>query len=67
MFELLRRADPTKGAKPVVRAYATLQGDVEIADDGAFADIDTLEEYERAIRIFDGDDGHVERNAKHSR
>jgi len=66
MFELLRRADPTTGAKPVVREYATVEGDVEIADDGAFADIDTLEEYERAIRIFAGG-GHVERDAEHSR
>lgn len=54
MFELLRRADPTEGAKPVVRAHATTQGDLEIADDGAFTDIDTLEEYERALRFFDG-------------
>jgi molybdenum cofactor cytidylyltransferase len=53
MFELLRRADPAEGAKPVIRAYATPEGDVEIGDEGAFADIDTLEEYERALSIFD--------------
>src|SRR5688572_21653760 len=55
MFERLRRADPAEGAKPVVRAHATTEGDLEIADDGAFTDIDTLEDYERAIRLFDGD------------
>jgi molybdenum cofactor cytidylyltransferase len=54
MFDLLRRADPAEGAKPVVRAHATPEGNVEIGDHGAFADIDTLEEYERALRIFDG-------------
>ncbi len=53
MFDRLRRANPAEGAKPVVRAHATPEGDLEIADEGAFADIDTLEEYERALRIFD--------------
>ena len=53
MFDRLRRANPSEGAKPVVRAHATPEGDLEIADEGAFADIDTLEEYERALRIFD--------------
>ena len=53
MFDRLRRANPAEGAKPVVRAHATREGDLEIADEGAFADIDTLEEYERALRIFD--------------
>jgi len=55
MFELIRRADPTEGAKPVVRAYATAEGDLAIGDEGAFADIDTMEEYERALRTFGGD------------
>jgi CTP:molybdopterin cytidylyltransferase MocA len=54
MFDRLRRADPTAGAKPVVRAYSTPDGDMEIDDEGAFADIDTLEEYERALKVFDG-------------
>jgi CTP:molybdopterin cytidylyltransferase MocA len=53
MFELLRRADPAEGAKPVVRAYATPEGDLEVEDEGAFGDIDTQEQYERAIRVFD--------------
>ena len=66
MFELLRRADPATGAKPIVRAHATPEGDVEIVDDGAFTDIDTLEEYERAVRIFDGD-AHVDREEWRSR
>lgn len=55
IFERLQHADPTTGAKPVVRAYSTPEGDMEIADEGAFADIDTVEEYERALRRVDGD------------
>jgi molybdenum cofactor cytidylyltransferase len=50
IFELLRRADPDKGAKPVVRAHATAAGDLPIDDPGAFADIDTMEDYERELR-----------------
>jgi len=54
LFDELRRADPVQGAKPLVRAHATPEGDVEIDDEGAFADIDTPEDYERAIRTFGG-------------
>jgi molybdenum cofactor cytidylyltransferase len=49
LFEALRRADPERGAKPVVRAHASAAGDLAIADEGAFTDIDTAEEYERWI------------------
>ena len=49
LFDQLRHADPREGAKPVVRAHASVDGDVEVDDEGAFADIDTLEEYERAL------------------
>jgi len=49
LFDLLRRADPEEGAKPVVRAHASAAGDLAIADEGAFTDIDTMEEYQRAI------------------
>jgi molybdenum cofactor cytidylyltransferase len=49
LFDPLRRADPHTGAKPVVRAHASLQGDIEIDDDGAFLDIDTVDVYERVL------------------
>ena len=52
LFDALRHADPVQGAKPLVRAHATSEGDVEVDDEGAFADIDTPEDYERAIRTF---------------
>ena len=49
LFDPIRRADPAAGAKPVVRAHASAAGDLPIADEGAFTDIDTAEEYERWI------------------
>ncbi|HJZ71142.1 MAG TPA: nucleotidyltransferase family protein [Vicinamibacterales bacterium] len=49
LFDLLRRADPVEGAKPIVRAHASAAGDLAIVDEGAFTDIDTTEEYERMI------------------
>jgi len=45
LFASLRAADPTRGAKSVVRAHASEAGDVQVDDDGAFIDIDTPEEY----------------------
>jgi molybdenum cofactor cytidylyltransferase len=47
LFGLLRAADPVAGAKPIVRAHVSPAGDVEVADEGAFLDIDTPEEYAR--------------------
>jgi molybdenum cofactor cytidylyltransferase len=49
LFADLRASDSSAGAKPVVRAHASAAGDVEIADEGAFADIDTEEEYRRLV------------------
>jgi molybdenum cofactor cytidylyltransferase len=49
LFAAVRAADPVAGAKPVVRAHATVAGDLPIADEGAFLDIDTPEDYEHAI------------------
>jgi len=49
LFGALRAADPSAGAKSIVRAHATPQGDLAIADEGAFTDIDTSAEYERVI------------------
>ena len=48
LFDSIRAAEPSAGAKEVVRAHASSTGDVEVDDDGAFADIDTPEEYEHA-------------------
>lgn len=56
VFHHLRRADPLLGAKPVVRAHVTPEGEVPVDDDGAFFDIDTPEDYERAISSFGAGD-----------
>jgi molybdenum cofactor cytidylyltransferase len=50
LFDEIRRADPTAGAKAVVRAYASAGGDVEVDDAGAFLDIDTADEYQKLVR-----------------
>jgi molybdenum cofactor cytidylyltransferase len=50
VFESLRRADPTEGARPIVRAHVSQDSDVEVDDDGAFADIDTPADYEQVVR-----------------
>jgi CTP:molybdopterin cytidylyltransferase MocA len=49
LFAELRAADPAEGAKPVIRAHATAAGDIAIADEGSFRDIDTEEDYLRMI------------------
>ena len=50
IFGELRRADPSTGAKLVVRAHAAEEVNVDVDDDGAFIDIDTPEDYERFIQ-----------------
>jgi molybdenum cofactor cytidylyltransferase len=55
LFDELRHANPVEGAKPVVRAHATRAGEVEVDDEGAFDDIDTPEEYERALSVYGRD------------
>jgi molybdenum cofactor cytidylyltransferase len=47
LFDELRRAPDASGAKPIVRAHSSPDGDVAVIDEGAFADIDTMEDYER--------------------
>jgi molybdenum cofactor cytidylyltransferase len=49
LFPLLRAADPDAGAKSIVRAHASPVGDVEVADEGAFTDIDTRDDYKRFV------------------
>jgi len=47
LFDELRRADPSVGAKAVVRAHAAEICDVPVDDEGACQDIDTPEEFAR--------------------
>jgi molybdenum cofactor cytidylyltransferase len=49
LFDNLRGADPTVGAKAVVRAHVSRAGDVLVDDDGSFLDIDTPEAYARIL------------------
>jgi molybdenum cofactor cytidylyltransferase len=49
LFAALYAADPEEGAKPIVRAHVSPVGDVEVADEGAFLDVDTPEEYARIV------------------
>ena len=49
LFDALRAADPSAGAKPIVRAHASAAGDIAIDDEGAFTDIDTEEDYRKTI------------------
>jgi molybdenum cofactor cytidylyltransferase len=49
IFGELRRAEPAKGAKPVVHAHAAEEVNVDVDDEGAVIDIDTPEDYERFI------------------
>jgi molybdenum cofactor cytidylyltransferase len=49
LFGALRSADLSTGAKPIVRAHASPDGDIAIDDDGAFIDIDTEDDYRKTI------------------
>lgn len=49
LFESLLHADVSAGAKPIVRAHASAEGDVPVDDEGAFTDIDTSNDYVRAF------------------
>ena len=52
LFDAIRAADPMMGAKPIVRAHASIVGDVEVDDEGAFADIDTPDDYARLPELL---------------
>ena len=52
LFAAIRAADPMIGAKPIVRGHASLRGDVEVDDEGAFVDIDTPEDYARLPELM---------------
>jgi molybdenum cofactor cytidylyltransferase len=47
LFDAVRRSDPAVGAKAVIHANVSAAGDVAVEDDGAFADADTPEDYDR--------------------
>jgi molybdenum cofactor cytidylyltransferase len=49
VFEELRRADPSAGARAVVRANPARVRDVEVGEPGVTMDIDTPEDY---LRVF---------------
>lgn len=51
LFDEIRHADPSQGVKPIVRAYVSSEGEVAVDDSGAFLDIDTVAEYERALGL----------------
>jgi CTP:molybdopterin cytidylyltransferase MocA len=53
VFGDLRRADPSQGAKAVLRARQADIVDVPVTDEGAFLDVDTPEVYERLARELD--------------
>jgi len=49
LFDQLRAADPSRGAKAIIRAHASADGDVEVIDEGAFVDVDTPADYEALL------------------
>jgi molybdenum cofactor cytidylyltransferase len=49
LFAELRAADPSAGARAVIRAHESSVVNVMVDDDGAFVDIDTRAEYERYV------------------
>jgi molybdenum cofactor cytidylyltransferase len=49
IFNEVRAADHEAGIKPIVRAHASHDGDVEVSDEGAFTDIDTADDYRRVL------------------
>jgi CTP:molybdopterin cytidylyltransferase MocA len=49
VFDDLRAADPSVGAKAVFAVHASQRVDVPITDDGAFVDVDTPEDYLRVL------------------
>jgi molybdenum cofactor cytidylyltransferase len=49
VFSALRTADLSVGPKPILQRHVSATGDVEVDDEGAFLDVDTPEEYARAL------------------
>jgi len=57
LFNRIHSADRLLGLKPIVRAHASSAGDVEVADEGAFRDIDSPAEYQGLVAELQGRDG----------
>jgi molybdenum cofactor cytidylyltransferase len=53
VFEELRRADPARGAKPVVHAHGHELINLPVSDEGAFLDLDTPDDYRRVLAIVE--------------
>jgi molybdenum cofactor cytidylyltransferase len=51
LFDVIRAGDDQQGLKPIVRTYSSTVGDVVVDDEGAFMDIDTMEDYRRVIGV----------------
>jgi len=49
LFSVVRAADEAQGLKPIVRSNASPLGDVIVGDEGAFVDIDSMEDYRRLV------------------
>jgi CTP:molybdopterin cytidylyltransferase MocA len=49
MFDELRRADPSLGAKAVLRAHRDAIVEVDVDDPGVAGDVDTPEEYQQLV------------------
>jgi CTP:molybdopterin cytidylyltransferase MocA len=49
IFGEIQRADPDAGLKALVRSHEGTLLNVEVADEGAFTDLDTPEDYERLL------------------
>ena len=54
LFDELRRADPSAGAREVINRHRPDAVDVAVDDEGAFVDIDTPEAYERVMKMARG-------------
>ena len=54
LFDELRRADPSAGAREVINRHRPDAVDVSVDDEGAFVDIDTPEAYERVMKMARG-------------
>jgi molybdenum cofactor cytidylyltransferase len=49
LFDELRAADAAVGAKTIVRQHASVASDLPVDDEGAFTDIDTMDDYRRVF------------------
>jgi molybdenum cofactor cytidylyltransferase len=52
LFDELRAADPSAGARAVISAHRDRVLDVPVGDLGAFTDIDTPEDYQRCLDLM---------------